>query len=173
MATARSFFLPSPVAIPRTHWDGELAADVFAPCGTPVLAPYDGVARPAIFSLGGYTNRVVADDGTEFYVAHMLDAGRVSGRVQAGDVIGYVGESGNAAGKGCHTHIAIGRINSNGGGTIRPVDFFNGTPTAPTPADDNAPAGNGPASPANRWGTWSLLVIGGIAYAAWSLIDEF
>lgn len=171
MAAARSFFLPTPIAVPATHWDGELAADVFAPCGTPVLAPFDGAAQPMTFSLGGFTNRVIADDGTTFYVAHLSDGGRTAGQVTAGQVIGYVSDSGNAAGKGCHAHIAVGQINSRGGGTIRPVDFFSGAPVATdtpaAPGDQSAPI-----APTAALGIGlGALVLAGIVL--WSVADEF
>lgn len=130
MTSASAFPFPAGTPIPPTHWDGDLASDVFLPCGTPVRAPFDGVAQPLDFPLGGFTNRVVADDGTTFYVAHLQNGGRTSGRVTAGDTIGYVSDSGNAAGKGCHAHIAVGSINANGGGTIRPADWLGGAPAA-------------------------------------------
>jgi murein DD-endopeptidase MepM/ murein hydrolase activator NlpD len=162
MASARSFLFPYLTDVPAVHWDGDLAADVFADCGTSVLAPFDGDARPQNFALGGFTNRVVADDGTEFYVAHLLDEGRVRGRVSAGQAIGYVSDSGNAKGKGCHAHIAVGSINSNGGGTIRPRDFYAGA----VPGQSPAPASPlPPTSPSGQPGgipKWLLLLAGGL-----------
>ncbi len=71
---------------------------------------------------------MTADDGTEAYYAHGR-ADRATGRVQAGDVIGYVSDSGNARGTPYHLHFAAGRINSQGGGTIRPSDFLSTLPS--------------------------------------------
>jgi murein DD-endopeptidase MepM/ murein hydrolase activator NlpD len=87
-----------------------LGTDVFAPYGTPVRAPVDGVARSANGGLGGLTVKVVMQDGTYFYLAHL--AGLVEGftdgmAVATGDIVGYVGDSGNARGGAPHLHIGI------------------------------------------------------------------
>ncbi len=87
-----------------------LGTDVFAPVGTPVRSPVDGVARTAIDSLGGLTVKVVMADGTYFYFAHL--SGLVDGfadgmPVETGDIIGYVGDSGNARGGSPHLHLGI------------------------------------------------------------------
>lgn len=87
-----------------------LGCDIFAPYGTPVRAPVDGVARAATDSLGGLTVKVVMPDGTYFYLAHL--AGLVAGfsdgmPVATGDIVGYVGDSGNARGGAPHLHLGI------------------------------------------------------------------
>jgi murein DD-endopeptidase MepM/ murein hydrolase activator NlpD len=87
-----------------------LGTDVFAARGTPVRAPVDGVARSATSGLGGLTVKVVMPDGTYFYLAHL--AGLVEGfrdgmPVATGDIVGYVGDSGNARGGAPHLHIGI------------------------------------------------------------------
>jgi murein DD-endopeptidase MepM/ murein hydrolase activator NlpD len=87
-----------------------LGTDVFAPHGTPIRSPVDGVATTNTQPLGGLTVRVTMDDGTYFYLAHL--SGLVDGftngmRVQTGDVVGYVGDSGNARGGAPHLHIGI------------------------------------------------------------------
>jgi murein DD-endopeptidase MepM/ murein hydrolase activator NlpD len=87
-----------------------LGTDVFAPHGTPIRTPVDGVATTNTQPLGGLTVRVTMDDGTYFYLAHL--SGLVEGftdgmRVQTGDVVGYVGDSGNARGGAPHLHIGI------------------------------------------------------------------
>lgn len=87
-----------------------LGTDVFAAYGTPVRAPVDGVARSANGGLGGLTVKVVMPDGTYFYLAHLsgLVEGFVDGMtVRTGDVVGYVGDSGNARGGAPHLHIGI------------------------------------------------------------------
>lgn len=95
------------------RWTGTLfryhqGCDVFAAYGTPVRAPVDGVARIGTNSLGGNTVSVVQPDGTYFYFAHL--SGYAPGLVQSqplrtGDLIGFVGDSGNAKGGQPHTHI--------------------------------------------------------------------
>ncbi|HWO71704.1 MAG TPA: peptidoglycan DD-metalloendopeptidase family protein [Actinomycetota bacterium] len=77
--------------------------DIFAPYGTPVRAPFDGVARASTNDLGGYSVYVYGSEGY-VYNAHLARPGR-SGPVQAGDVIGYVGNSGNARGTSPHDHF--------------------------------------------------------------------
>lgn len=77
--------------------------DIFAPYGTPIYAPFDGVARASTSSLGGYSVYVYGSAGY-VYNAHLARPGR-SGPVRAGDVIGYVGNSGNARGTSPHDHF--------------------------------------------------------------------
>jgi hypothetical protein len=87
-----------------------LGCDVFAAYGTPVRAPVDGVAHAASGGLGGLTVKVVMPDGTYFYLAHL--SGLVDGfaegmPVATGDIVGFVGDSGNARGGAPHLHIGI------------------------------------------------------------------
>ena len=117
----------------QPHWDGMPAWDAFTPCGTPALACFDGYATPNDYPLGGHTVFLVGDDGMQAYYAHLMAGGRSSGRVVAGQVIGYVSNTGNANKRGdgqchddeSHIHFAVGVINSNGSGTIDPAEFFS------------------------------------------------
>jgi murein DD-endopeptidase MepM/ murein hydrolase activator NlpD len=87
-----------------------LGTDVFAAHGTPIRAPVDGVARSANGGLGGLTVKVFMPDGTYFYLAHLsrLVDGFTNGMsVRTGDIVGYVGDSGNARGGAPHLHIGI------------------------------------------------------------------
>lgn len=87
-----------------------LGTDVFAATGTPIRAPVDGIARSANGGLGGLTVKVFMPDGTYFYLAHLsgLAPGFVDGMaVETGDIVGYVGDSGNARGGAPHLHIGI------------------------------------------------------------------
>ncbi len=155
MATVSSFPLAVRVPVPTSHWDGALAVDLFAPEGTPALAVWDGEAIPTDYPLGGATVRLVADDGTEAYYAHLREAGRVRGRVQAGQVIGLVSDTGNARGRGAHLHLALGQIDANGGGTIAPWDVLGAAPvSSPT------------AGPGQR--SWLPLLLGALV-VAWAL----
>src|SRR6202022_4177353 len=112
MASVLSFPLAVQVPVPTSPWDGALAVDLFAPCGTPATAVFDGNVAPAVFPLGGNTVTLTAADGTQAYYAHRRPGGRDTGAVRAGDVVGYVSNSGNAnkrkdgqenAGE-CHLH---------------------------------------------------------------------
>lgn len=87
-----------------------LGTDIFAPYGTPVRAPVDGTVTSGNGSLGGLYTKVHMDDGTYFYFAHLsgLPDGFVSGaEVKTGEVIGYVGTSGNAKGTPPHLHFSV------------------------------------------------------------------
>lgn len=86
-----------------------LGCDVLAPYGTPVRSPVDGVVTSHRDSLGGLTARVTMPDRTQFAFAHLsaLVADLPEGQpVTTGQVIGYVGDSGNAKGTP-HVHVAV------------------------------------------------------------------
>jgi murein DD-endopeptidase MepM/ murein hydrolase activator NlpD len=86
----------------RRHEGNDLLADR----GTPVVAVAEGVARQQPNRLGGNAVAVDLADGTHFYYAH-LDAyeGAFPRLVRAGDVVGYVGDTGNAKGGPTHLHF--------------------------------------------------------------------
>lgn len=77
--------------------------DLIAARGVPVVAVRDGEANFTSSNLGGRAVWLTADNGDKFYYAH-LDSWEGDSRVvAAGDVIGYVGSSGNA--RGTHLHF--------------------------------------------------------------------
>jgi murein DD-endopeptidase MepM/ murein hydrolase activator NlpD len=84
--------------------------DIFAPRGTPVVAVADGIAHTDTNGLGG--NVVWLRDGvmgaTRYYYAH-LDRWAIDGnaRVREGDVLGYVGNTGNARTTSPHLHFGV------------------------------------------------------------------
>lgn len=90
----------------RRHHQG---IDIYARRLTPVLAVVSGIVRPAQDRLGGNTVWLNAA-GTSYYYAH-LDrvAVRENQRVRAGDVLGYVGNTGNARNTPSHLHFAVYR----------------------------------------------------------------
>jgi murein DD-endopeptidase MepM/ murein hydrolase activator NlpD len=75
--------------------------DVMAPAGSPIIAPFDGYATTGRSKLGGLEVRVFGVDGY-IYNAHLSSLGSL-GYVTAGDVVGYVGSTGDATGP--HDHI--------------------------------------------------------------------
>ncbi len=77
--------------------------DILAPAGTPIYAPFDGIASDASNGLGGLSVYVHGVAGY-VYNAHLSQVGQL-GPVHAGDVIGYVGTSGNARGGPPHDHF--------------------------------------------------------------------
>jgi Peptidase family M23 len=85
--------------------------DIFAPLGAPILAVSDGT----LFLVGWNTfggNRFWLRDlqGNEFYYAHLSafsPLARNGAHVHAGDVIGFVGHTGDADGTPTHLHFEV------------------------------------------------------------------
>ena len=107
------------------------AVDILAPRGTEVLAAEDGVVlRVGTNALGG--NVVWTSDAGRrfaFYYAHLegWSRGLREGlTVSRGDVIGYVGTSGNAPQHTPHLHFQVLRI-------ADAKRYANGTPLNPLP----------------------------------------
>jgi hypothetical protein len=99
--------------------------DIFAARGTPVRAPFAGVVRFDDGGLGGKGAYVTQPDGTYYYMAHLDSfAKRASGSaVKQGDVVGYVGDSGNALGGTPHVHF---EIHPRGGAAVNPKPILDG-----------------------------------------------
>ena len=103
------------------------ATDILAPRGTPVVAAISGeVARMNQNSLGGIVVYMFDDEHRYvYYYAHLdhySDQLTTGLKVSAGDVIGYVGTSGNAPPDTPHLHFQAMRINPG------QHDWWNGTP---------------------------------------------
>ena len=85
--------------------------DIFAAAGTPLLAVADGTLHTIGFNrIGGYRLWLRDNEGDEFYYAHLSAYSplAVEGRqVKAGDVIGFVGATGDADGGAPHLHFEI------------------------------------------------------------------
>ena len=96
--------------------------DVFAARGTPVRAPADGVLRFNEEPVGGRVAYVTEADGTYYYMAHLDSfAALTSGtRVGLGQVVGFVGDSGNAS--GTHVHL---QVHPRGGAPVNPKPFLD------------------------------------------------
>ena len=84
--------------------------DIFAPRGTPIQSTTQGIVRKVgENNLGGRVVVVVGPGGAGHYYAHLEDYADISPNdwVNAGDIIGYVGDSGNAKGTPPHVHYGI------------------------------------------------------------------
>ena len=85
--------------------------DVFAPLGAPVLAVADGTVFSVGWNdVGGYRLWLRDDDGNEFYYAHLSAYSTLAvdgARVRAGDVLGFVGNTGDAQGTPYHLHFEV------------------------------------------------------------------
>jgi murein DD-endopeptidase MepM/ murein hydrolase activator NlpD len=85
--------------------------DIFAPKGTGVVAVSDGIIsfigdQPK----GGLCLWLTTEDGTSFYYAHLdrWAAGLYEGmEVRSGDLLGYVGNTGNARTTPSHLHFGV------------------------------------------------------------------
>jgi murein DD-endopeptidase MepM/ murein hydrolase activator NlpD len=80
--------------------------DLFAPKGTPVLAPVSGLVAWDPNPSGGKAFQLYGDDGFRYYGAH-LSAYEENGYVEAGTVIGYVGNTGDAVTTSPHLHFEM------------------------------------------------------------------
>jgi murein DD-endopeptidase MepM/ murein hydrolase activator NlpD len=79
--------------------------DIIAPMGTAIRAPFDGTARSSWNTLGGNSVYVYGAYGY-VYNAHLSQySSNSNGPVQAGEIIGYVGNTGDAQGGITHDHF--------------------------------------------------------------------
>lgn len=84
--------------------------DIFAERGTPIQSTTQGiVSKVGENTLGGRVVVVVGPGGAGHYYAHLEDYADISANdwVNKGDIIGYVGDSGNAKGTPPHVHYGI------------------------------------------------------------------
>ncbi len=111
--------LPSP--LPGQHltdtWGGARSEgrrhegiDIFAPRNTPIKATTQGVvSKVGDDRLGGKVVVIVGPGGAGHYYAHLEDYADISPNqwIEAGDTVGYVGDSGNAKGTPPHVHYGV------------------------------------------------------------------
>lgn len=107
------------------------AIDIMAPAGTPVLAANDGeIVRLFQSDRGGTTiYQLNPDKKLVFYYAHLqrYADGLVVGKfVRQGEVIAYVGDTGNAGAGNYHLHFSIAVL-------ADPKRYFEGTNINPYP----------------------------------------
>ncbi|MCU1378994.1 MAG: putative metalloendopeptidase [Acidimicrobiales bacterium] len=91
--------------------------DILSPQGTPVVAPVAGVATKHDNRLGGHAYYLHGTDGVTYYGAHLNAYSSNYGRVSAGTVLGWVGNTGDARGGPPHLHF---EIHPGGGGPVNP-----------------------------------------------------
>jgi murein DD-endopeptidase MepM/ murein hydrolase activator NlpD len=112
---------------------GHEGQDVFAKCGTPLVAAHPGTVQHADFEgrAGNYVVIQMADGGSEAYM-HMAEptALTVGTPVAAGQPIGIVGDTGDA--QGCHLHFEYWTAPGwyEGGSPIDPLPLLEALPGA-------------------------------------------
>ncbi|MFI5759924.1 M23 family metallopeptidase [Streptomyces sp. NPDC051563] len=89
--------------------------------GTSVMAATDGTVRSQWNSAYGNMVILTAPDGTETWYCHLSSAKIRSGKVKAGDVIAYSGNSGNSTGPHLHFEVRPG-----GGSPVDPQAWLRG-----------------------------------------------
>jgi murein DD-endopeptidase MepM/ murein hydrolase activator NlpD len=114
------------------------AIDILAPAGTPVVAVDDGrIAKLFTSRAGGLTIYHYDPAGRlTYYYAHLqryADGLREGMEVKRGDVIGYVGSTGNADTKVPHLHFAVFKLPD-------PPQWWKGDAVNPYPALSRAAA---------------------------------
>lgn len=105
------------------------ALDIMAPRGTPVLAVDDGRVVKLFLSKPGGITLYQFDPGDEYvyYYAHLdrySDGIKEGDSISRGQIIGYVGSTGNALPDAPHLHFAVSRL-----GPER--QWWRGTPINP------------------------------------------
>ena len=118
-----SFGFPRMPGTPDAH--AHEGIDIFAPRGTPLVAAERGVVgRIGNGRLGGLKLWLRGESGADWYYAHLdgfapgLHDGQV---VEAGELLGYVGNTGNAVGTPPHLHL---EIHPNGGAAVNPYPLM-------------------------------------------------
>ena len=118
-----SWGYPRMTGTASAHW--HQGTDIFATYGTPLIASENGVLSGiGVGSLGGNKLWVKGESGTEYYYAHLaaFAPGIVNGQpVRAGEVVGYVGDTGNARGTSPHLHF---EIHPGGIGPVNPYPIL-------------------------------------------------
>lgn len=123
----------------RSNWGevrggtrGHQGLDIMAPAGTPVVAAADGAIEKLYFSNGGggiTLYQRAADGRWMLYYAHLRGyaPGIAEGRrVRAGEMLAYVGDTGNAGAGNFHLHFGVAMMAPG-------ERWWQGTPVDPYP----------------------------------------
>jgi murein DD-endopeptidase MepM/ murein hydrolase activator NlpD len=110
---------------PRAGTGWHHGNDIFADRNTPVVAVADGtLSLVGVNPLGGNRLWLTDDTGTSYYYAHLQGYAPVAvdgARVRAGEILGYVGNTGQAVTTPTHLHF---EVHPDGGDSVDPYPYL-------------------------------------------------
>jgi murein DD-endopeptidase MepM/ murein hydrolase activator NlpD len=107
-AGIRAFPVGAPSNFTREFGAAHRGTDIFSVENAPIVAIERGSIRSASDPLGGLVLYLRADSSWRYYYAHLSRyVGAFPRRVEVGELVGYMGSTGNAAGGPQHLHFEM------------------------------------------------------------------
>jgi murein DD-endopeptidase MepM/ murein hydrolase activator NlpD len=158
--------------------------DIFAPRGAPILAVADGTLLLVGWNTVGGNRFWLRDmQGNEFYYAHLsayAPLARDGAHVHAGDVIGFVGNTGDAEGTPTHLHFEVHPVDllwKGYDGVVDPYPYLlawrKQTDLAISVSGWTPPSGQAKAPPAVLLDAEDISTMSGLDPGEFSTVLEF